>query len=51
MKADMQDNENTVVEKAKFGNRRTRVVAAALGLVFLCGVMALIATHDGPQPH
>src|SRR5512145_2930484 len=43
----MQDDRNTVVEKAKIGSHRPQVIVAVLGLVFLCSVMALIAAQVG----
>jgi hypothetical protein len=43
----MQDDKNTLVEKVRLGSRRTRVVAAMLGMALLCIVMALIAAQFG----
>ncbi len=41
----MRDDKNALAEEVKFGSRRTRVLAIALGLVLLCCVMTLIAAQ------
>jgi hypothetical protein len=49
MKADMERDQNALVQEVKFGNRRTRILTGVLGLVLLCSVLTLIAAQLG-QP-
>ena len=43
----MQDDKNTVGKKSRFKSRQTRVVAAMLGLAFLCIIGMLSAAQIG----